>query len=129
MGMPNQVDRWARLSLLAALGLALFGKLLDATGTSRFWGGLVFAFGDATMVGPLLAALAGRAREQRWLQPLLHEWVQRLQHWADSAQSRESILLRLQQVAGAYRQHGWFKKLTYQVAEFFGGVDLNHLAT
>src|SRR4051812_16620915 len=37
---------------------------------------------DADKVGPFLADLAGRAREQRWLQPLLHEWVQRLQHWA-----------------------------------------------
>jgi uncharacterized membrane-anchored protein YjiN (DUF445 family) len=243
MGMPNQVDRWARLSLLAALGLAVFGKLLDATGTAPFWGGLLFAFGEAALVGgladwfavralfvhpfgipfphtaliprnrprivreirelvqnewlprslltakveafdfvgdgllpivepvkphlrevirsvardvldetspqalagfigrglagsidadkvgPFLADLANRTREQRWLEPLLHEWVYRLQQWVNSPPSRETILLRLQQIAGAYRQRGWFKKFTYQVAEFFGGVDLYQLAT
>src|SRR5438128_9469329 len=61
MGMPNQVDRWARLSLLAALGLALFGKLLDASGTSRFWGQLLFAFGEAALVGGLADWFAVRA--------------------------------------------------------------------
>jgi uncharacterized membrane-anchored protein YjiN (DUF445 family) len=242
MGMPNQVDRLARLSLVAALGLAVFGRLLHETGTAPFWGGLLFAFGEAALVGgladwfavralfvhpfgipfphtaliprnrpriireirelvqnewlprslltakveafdfvgdgllpivgplkshlrevirsvardvldetsphalagflgrglagsidadrvgPFLADLANRAREQRWLQPLLHEWVKRLEAWASSAQSRETIRLRLQQIAEAYRERGWFKKFTYRVAEFFGGVDLNHLA-
>lgn len=235
----NRVERWARGSLLVALVLALVGKILDRSGIAPFWGGLLFAFGEAALVGgladwfavralfvhpfgipfphtaiiprnrrrivheirelvqnewlprslltakvdafdfvgsgllpvveplrphlqrvlrslgrdvldnippeglaqflarglaqsvdadrigPFLADLARRAREQGWLEPLLREWIRRLEAWADRPESREVIRLHLQQAAGAYRDKGWFKSFTYQVAEFFGGVDLN----
>jgi uncharacterized membrane-anchored protein YjiN (DUF445 family) len=84
---------------------------------------------DEEKVGPFLADLAQRAREQGWLEPLLREWVKKLQAWADSAQSRAMIHLRLEQAASAYRQRGPFKALTYQVAELFGGVDLDAAST
>jgi uncharacterized membrane-anchored protein YjiN (DUF445 family) len=235
------MERWARLSLLAALGVAVAGKLGEHY-LSPFWGGLVFAFGEAALVGgladwfavralfvhpfgipfphtaiiprnrprivreiralvenewlprsllrakaeafdfvgsgllplaeslrghlrevlrsiardvfnqvephelagflargvagsvsaekvgPFLADLAVRAREQGWLEPLLREWVRRLQEWAGLDQSRAVIRRRLEQAATAYRDKGWFKKVTYKVAEVFGGVDLNEAA-
>lgn len=235
----NRVDRWARWSLLFALALGLAGKVLEKTGVAPFWGGLLFAFGEAALVGgladwfavralfvhpfgipfphtaiiprnrrrivreirelvqnewlprslltakvhafdfvesaflpvveplkphlqevlrslgrdvldniapqdlavflarglsqsvdaerigPFLADLARRAREQGWLEPLLREWIKRLQEWAERPQSREVIRRRLQVAASAYRDKGWFKNFTYQVAEFFGGVDLD----
>jgi uncharacterized membrane-anchored protein YjiN (DUF445 family) len=83
---------------------------------------------DAERVGPLLGDLARRAREQHWLEPLLREWVKRLLEWADSPQSKAIIHRRLQQAAGAYRERGWFKKVTLQVAEALGGVDLEEAA-
>jgi uncharacterized membrane-anchored protein YjiN (DUF445 family) len=79
---------------------------------------------DAERVGPFLGELARRAREQRWLEPLLREWMERLQHWADTPQSQETLRRHLEQAAGAYRDRGWFKKVTYRMAEFFGGLDL-----
>jgi uncharacterized membrane-anchored protein YjiN (DUF445 family) len=84
---------------------------------------------DAERVGPFCADLARRARDQHWLEPLLREWVKRLQQWAEDPHSREVIHLRLQQAARAYRERGWFKSFTYQVAEVLGGVDLDQAAS
>src|SRR5262249_6785063 len=50
---------------------------------------------DRQKIGPFLADVAQRARAQGWLEPLLREWVKKLQAWADSAQSRAMIHLRL----------------------------------
>src|SRR5437763_1583544 len=127
----NRVDRWARLSLLGALGLAVLGKVLDLSGVTPFWGGLLFAFGESALVGGLAASLpdlARRAREQGWLEPLLREWIRKLHQWADSPQSKAIIYQRLQQAATTYRERGWFKKVTYQLAERFGGIDLEDAA-
>src|SRR5436309_1454748 len=57
----NRIDRWARLSLLGALGLAVLGKVLDLSGLAPFWGGLLFAFGEAALVGGLADWFAVRA--------------------------------------------------------------------
>jgi uncharacterized membrane-anchored protein YjiN (DUF445 family) len=83
---------------------------------------------DADRIGPFLADLARRAREQRWLEPLLHEWTGRLLRWAESADSRAMIRAHLQEAANAYRDRGWFKKFTLNVAERLGGIDLEAAA-
>jgi uncharacterized membrane-anchored protein YjiN (DUF445 family) len=80
---------------------------------------------DAQRIGPFLEDLARRAREQGWLEPLLREWLGRLGDWADTPASQVSIRSHLEQAAGAYRERGWFKKVTYRMAEYFGGVDLD----
>jgi uncharacterized membrane-anchored protein YjiN (DUF445 family) len=83
---------------------------------------------DPAKVGPFLADLAVRAREQRWLEPLLREWIKRLQEWSARPESRAEIHERLRQAAAAYREKGWFKNVTYKVAEVFGGVNLEDAA-
>ncbi len=238
MGEPRRVERIARLSLLVALGVAAVGKILEHYPPAKFWGGLLFAFGEAALVGgladwfavralfvhpfgipfphtaliprnrrrivqqignlvqnewlpkslltakvnafdfvgdgllpvveplkphlrellrsafldmldsmdpeevstflarglagavdgdgiaPALSDLARRAREERWLEPVLREWVRKLEEWADSPASQEAIVARLRQAARSYRERGWFKRLTMEVAEAVGGVDL-----
>jgi uncharacterized membrane-anchored protein YjiN (DUF445 family) len=79
-------------------------------------------------IGPTLANLVARAREQHWLEPLLREWIRKLQEWAELPQSKETIHRRLELAAGSYRDRGWFKNVTYQFAEVLGGVDLNEAA-
>jgi uncharacterized membrane-anchored protein YjiN (DUF445 family) len=241
MGQPLRIERMARLALVAALGLAIFGKVLSQSGLT-FWGGLFLAFGEAALVGgladwfavralfahpfgipfphtaliprnrrriveeisqlvqhewlppslfkakiaafdfigsgllpvveplrphlrellrsaaldvledvspkqtagflarglagavdaerigPFLGDLARRAREQHWLEPVLHEWIGRLLRWAESPQSKAIIHGHLWEAAEAYRERGWFKRLTYSVAERFGGIDLEAAA-
>jgi uncharacterized membrane-anchored protein YjiN (DUF445 family) len=242
MAVLNRIDQWARWSLVGALALAVLGRVLDRPALTPFWGGLLFAFGEAALVGgladwfavralfvhpfgipfphtaiiprnrrrivnqirelvqnewlprslltakvegfdfvgqgllpvveplkphlravlrsigrdvldelspqylanflarglagsidaervgPLLSDLARRAREQHWLEPLVREWIKRLQEWADSPRSKEIIHLRLEQAAGLYRERGWFKAITFHVAEVLGGVDLEEAA-
>src|SRR5438477_3110611 len=60
MGVPNPTERWARMSLVIALGLAVLGKVCEHT-FAPFWGGLVFAFGEAALVGGLADWFAVRA--------------------------------------------------------------------
>jgi uncharacterized membrane-anchored protein YjiN (DUF445 family) len=237
-----RIDRLARLALVAALGLAIFGRVLAQSGLTPFWGGLLLAFGEAALVGgladwfavralfahpfgipfphtaliprnrrrivqeisnlvqhewlppslfkakitafdfvgsgllpvveplrphlrellrsaaldiledvspkqtagflarglagavnaerigPFLGDLARRAREQHWLEPVLREWIGRLLGWAESPQSKAVIHSHLWEAAEAYRERGWFKRLTYSVAERFGGIDLEAAA-
>src|SRR5689334_6494949 len=61
--IPNRVDRWARISLVIALAVALVGKVVEKTTPPEvaFWGGLVFAFGEAALVGGLADWFAVRA--------------------------------------------------------------------
>src|SRR6516165_3999163 len=61
MRSPLSIDRLARLALVAALGLAVFGKVLSQTGLAPFWGGLLLAFGEAALVGGLADWFAVRA--------------------------------------------------------------------
>jgi uncharacterized membrane-anchored protein YjiN (DUF445 family) len=79
-------------------------------------------------IGPTLANLLARARDQHWLEPLLREWIQKLQEWAALPESNAVIHRRLEQAAGSYRERGWFKNVTYQFAEVMGGVDLQEAA-
>jgi uncharacterized membrane-anchored protein YjiN (DUF445 family) len=80
-------------------------------------------------IGPFLADLTQRAREQGWLEPLLREWVERLHRWAESPHSWDIIHRHLEGAAEAYRDKGFFKKFTYRVAEVFGGIDLDEATT
>src|ERR1700722_3142448 len=223
MAPPDRIDRLARASLLAALALAVVGKILEHPNRLPFWGGLLAAFGEAALVGgladwfavralfahplgiplphtaliprnrtriireirelvlnewlplslmrskletfdfvgqallpvmaplrshlrelfraigldllsrvetrpaatliarglagvaegprlaPFLADLAQRARERRWLEPIVHELVHRLQLWADMPECRRVIRLRLDHAAASYRERGAIK--------------------
>src|ERR1700722_507451 len=53
MAPPDRIDRLARASLLAALALAVVGKILEHPDRLPFWGGLLAAFGEAALVGGL----------------------------------------------------------------------------
>jgi uncharacterized membrane-anchored protein YjiN (DUF445 family) len=75
-------------------------------------------------LGPVLGDLARRAREERWLEPVLRQWVRKLEEWADSPASQAAIVARLRQAANTYRERSWFKRVTLEVAEAVGGVDL-----
>src|SRR5438445_12132287 len=59
--MPRRIDRWARVSLLLALGLAVLGWYLQQSVPAPFWGGLLLAFGEAALVGGLADWFAVRA--------------------------------------------------------------------
>src|SRR5438876_280957 len=59
--MPRRIDRWAKLSLLLALWLAVLGLYLQQSGLARFWGGLLLAFGEAALIGGLADWFAVRA--------------------------------------------------------------------
>jgi uncharacterized membrane-anchored protein YjiN (DUF445 family) len=57
--MPRRIDRWAKLSLVLAVALALLG--LNLHRLAPFWGGLLLAFGEAALVGGLADWFAVRA--------------------------------------------------------------------
>jgi uncharacterized membrane-anchored protein YjiN (DUF445 family) len=83
---------------------------------------------DPDKVGPILADLTARARDQGWLEPLLREWVGKLQQWSERPESRTTIRRQLEQAANAYREKGWFKNVTFKLAEKLGGIDLDDAA-
>src|SRR5207249_104195 len=51
--IPNRTGRLAKAALLGALVLAVLGKILEHFPVTEFWGGLLFAFGEAALVGGL----------------------------------------------------------------------------
>lgn len=60
----SRIDRYAKASLLIALGLAILGALIRWTGGTPFWdfwGGLIFTLGEAALVGGLADWFAVRA--------------------------------------------------------------------
>src|SRR5437762_13594477 len=61
MSSAHRIDRWARLSLLFALGLAVVGVILDHYEFAPFFGKLLLAFGEAALVGGLADWFAVRA--------------------------------------------------------------------
>jgi uncharacterized membrane-anchored protein YjiN (DUF445 family) len=79
---------------------------------------------DAHRVAPFLAEVLHRVRQGGWIEPFLHEIVTRFQHWAGSAENRAVIHRHLKQAADAYCRRGVWKNLTYSVAEWSGGIDL-----
>jgi uncharacterized membrane-anchored protein YjiN (DUF445 family) len=83
---------------------------------------------DPDKIGPTLANLLERAREQQWLEPVLREWIRKLEEWSALPESKTIIHRRLELAAVSYRERGWFKNVTYQFAEALGGVDLNEAA-
>ncbi len=84
---------------------------------------------EADRVTDFTAQLLRRAREEGWLDPLLAAMLTRLEEWAASVESHAVIHRHLERAAGAYRNQGWFKSFTYQVAEVFGGLDLHAAAS
>jgi uncharacterized membrane-anchored protein YjiN (DUF445 family) len=83
---------------------------------------------DAKKVAPFLADLVRRGREERWLEPMLREWVGRFKDWAASPENKELIYRHLYQAAGSYRKSGMLKDITMSVAELSGGIDLQAAA-
>jgi len=83
---------------------------------------------EAEEVQVFAARLLLRAREEGWLEPLLEAMLKRLGEWANSVESHTIIYRHLEEAGSSYRNQGWFKNITYQVAEVFGGVDLHNAA-
>jgi uncharacterized membrane-anchored protein YjiN (DUF445 family) len=81
---------------------------------------------DEERVAPFLEDLARQAREQDWLMPLLGEVVKKMQQWADAPEARVAIRARLEQAASSYREGNLWRTITFELAEAFGGVDLDH---
>src|SRR5882757_8390045 len=61
MSTANRIDRWAKLSLLLALAIAVLGFALRESKLAVFAGGLLLAFGEAALVGGLADWFAVRA--------------------------------------------------------------------
>jgi uncharacterized membrane-anchored protein YjiN (DUF445 family) len=83
---------------------------------------------EADQVKRFAVQLLRRTRHEGWLNPILEAMLKRLGEWATSPESHTVIYRHLENAAGTYRSQGWFKSLTLQVAEVFGGLDL-HEAT
>src|SRR5256714_8898610 len=83
---------------------------------------------EADEVQVFAARLLQHAREEGWLEPLLDAMLKRLGEWATSVESHTVIYRHLEEAGSSYRNQGWFKNFTYQVAEVFGGVDLHNAA-
>jgi uncharacterized membrane-anchored protein YjiN (DUF445 family) len=103
-------------------------ELLAQTSPGELAGVLARSLSDALdpdNLGPFLAGLLRRTREQHWLEPILHQLVSRLRTWVESPSTRVEIRARLEHAAHTYQGQDWFKTLTYHLAEAFGGVDLD----
>jgi uncharacterized membrane-anchored protein YjiN (DUF445 family) len=61
MGSRHRVGSWATTSLVVALLLVVTGQLLEHSRVLPFWGGLIMAFGEASLVGGLADWFAVRA--------------------------------------------------------------------
>jgi uncharacterized membrane-anchored protein YjiN (DUF445 family) len=79
---------------------------------------------DARRVAPFLAEVLHRVRAGGWLEPVLREVVARFRTWAGTPENRQVIHRHLKEAAGAYCKRGLWKNLTYSVAEWSGGIDL-----
>ncbi len=84
---------------------------------------------DARKLAPFLADVVRRVREEGWMEPVLHEAAERFHHWAGSPENRLAIHRHLSEAATTYRGHSVWKNLTYSVAEWSGGIDLEDAAT
>lgn len=84
---------------------------------------------DARRVAPFLAEVLHRVRDGGWLDPVLREVVRRFQHWAGSPENRQTIHRHLKEAAGSYCRRSVWKNLTYSVAEWSGGIDLEDAST
>ncbi len=79
-------------------------------------------------MAPFLADLAERAREKRWLEPVVGELVRRLQQWADRPECKREIRLRLDHAAAAYRERGTIKDFAFFIGKVLGAIDLDEAA-
>ncbi len=109
------------LRTVARDGLAVVDLQPLAEPLARGLGGAA----DNQRVRTFLSEIVSRAREGNWLEPLMRALVVRLEQWADSPPSQAAIRERLERAADTYQDRGWFKSLTFQVAQVFGGIDLD----
>jgi uncharacterized membrane-anchored protein YjiN (DUF445 family) len=145
----QRIDRLARGCLLAALALAVLGKVLDHPDRLPFWGGLLAAFGEAALVGGLADWFAVRAlfthpfgipfphtaliprnreriiREVRNL--VLKEWLP-LSLMRSKLEKYDFVREALLPVMGPLRDH--LRELFRAIGrEILAGVDIKPLAT
>jgi uncharacterized membrane-anchored protein YjiN (DUF445 family) len=83
---------------------------------------------DARKLAPFLAEVVRRVREEGWLEPVLQEAAERFHSWAGSPENRTAIHRHLSEAATTYRGRSVWKNLTYSVAEWSGGIDLEDAA-
>lgn len=107
-------------------------NVIEDVSPPRIAGFLARAAGHALeteQLAPFLANGAKRAREEAWLEPIIREWLKRLVEWSASEESHAIVRRHLEEAGRAYRSKGWFRSFTYQVAEVFGGLDLDSAAS
>src|SRR5205085_520916 len=75
-------------------------------------------------IAPFLAEVLRRVREEGWLEPVLREVLVRFREWASTPENRAVIRRHLQEAADAYCGRSVWKNLTYSVASWSGGIDL-----
>lgn len=103
-------------------------KTASPDDTARVLGETLARSMSTESVGPFLAGLARRAADQRWLEPMLREWAQKLHNWAESADSRTVIRNRLERAAMSYQERSFMRALTYELASRMGGINLDEAA-
>jgi uncharacterized membrane-anchored protein YjiN (DUF445 family) len=122
------------LSLLAAMRPKLRGVLRTALRESltalppqelaAFLGRAAAHSLDACKITPFAAEVIHGVREEGWLEPVLHEAVARFQEWVRTPENRAVIRRHLKKAADAYCERSVWKNITYSVAEWSGGIDL-----
>jgi uncharacterized membrane-anchored protein YjiN (DUF445 family) len=127
------------LSLLAAMRPKLRGVVrtalreilsaLPPQGLAEFLGRAAARSLDTHKITPFAADVVHRVREEGWLEPILHEGVSRFQEWARTPENREVIRRHLKEAAVAYCERSVWKNITYSVAEWSGGIDLEQAST
>jgi uncharacterized membrane-anchored protein YjiN (DUF445 family) len=127
------------LSLLAAMRPKLRGVLrtalreiltaLPPQELADFLGRAAARSLDARKITPFAADVVHRVREEGWLEPVLHEGVARFQQWVGTPENRAVIRRHLKEAADAYCERSVWKNLTYSVAEWSGGIDLEDAST
>lgn len=80
-------------------------------------------------VAPFLANLAQRAHQEAWLDPLLQQWMEKLELWAGSEECRTRIHLHLEQALIRYRNRGMMQNFSVNVATLLGGLDMETATT
>jgi uncharacterized membrane-anchored protein YjiN (DUF445 family) len=126
--MPVMAPLRAHLrELFRAIALDLLGRLDTRSAATLIARGMS-GVAEGNRLAPFLADLTQRARERRWLEPIVSELVHRLQQWADLPECRRQIRLHLDQAAAAYRERGAIKDFAFFVGKVLGAIDLNEAA-
>jgi uncharacterized membrane-anchored protein YjiN (DUF445 family) len=126
--MPVMAPLRAHLrELFRAIALDLLGRLDTRPAATLIARGLA-GVAEGNRLAPFLADLTQRARERRWLEPIVGELVRRLQQWADLPECRRQIRLHLDHAASAYRERGAMKDFAFFVGKVLGAIDLDQAA-